>query len=407
MKVYNDHNAQIFLVLLFAVVLLPIGLVEANSLTLDVEWSKTYGPYIGYSVIQTSDGGFAIAGQNATLLMHGYNYYKPLLIKTDPSGQLQWQTEVLIAGYAVSVVQTHDSGYAIGCQPTGSFVKISAQGDIEWTKDFGLKRCQVIQDVDGNYLLAGYQENSNNGENGVFLKTDRNGNLVWSKTFSDPSVQWIELNAVIQTNNDNYLAVGSYNSSSWIIKLDSNGTLLFNNTYSLSSFDNSFSSIAETLDGSYILGGFDKNGAILTKINPEYALEWSHSYFAEGTASSVLQTSDGGYIAAGDTRIIKTDAAGNLKWNITATDYSPWGISGTSDGGYIATGVYSSGGATQEIWLGKFTSESSNNTIQSPTPTPTTSPDNWRSFQILIVVAVGATIAAAGLLVYLKKRKHP
>jgi hypothetical protein len=73
---------------------------------------------------------------------------------------------------------------------------------------------------------------------------------------------------------------------------------------------------------------------------------WSNRYGAGGsyTVSSITQTSDGGYIIAGDAGgnafLVKTDAAGNMQWNTTiAVNNSIALCAGdTSDGGYMMIG---------------------------------------------------------------------
>ena len=302
-----------------------------------------------------------------------------------------------LGGYAVSITQTKDSGYAIGCQPNGLFAKLSSRGAIDWTKDFGLKSCHVIQDSDGNYVLAGYKESNNNGEDGVLLKTDANGNLLWNETFSEVSVQFIEINAVLQTNNGDYLIAGSWDSTSWLAELDSNGNLLLNKTYQLSNIDNSFTSIAKTNDGGYILGGFDQNGAWLAKLDSQAILEWARPYQAEGDATSVAQTPDGGYVAAGDARIIKTDASGNLQWNSTGVIAGvPWAVTVTNDGECAVTGFTSNTeNFTQEIWLAKLALEPASASPSTP---------EFPTSMIIAVVAV-SVVAIAGITVVLLRKK--
>ena len=116
------------------------GFVFANYQAPNLQWYKTYGPYTCYSVIQTSDGGYAIAGQNATEASeyHGYGDYQSHVIKTDSSGKLQWQTETPMDSYAVSIVQTKDGGYVIGCKPDGTLIKLDNEGNVQWSKTFGL-----------------------------------------------------------------------------------------------------------------------------------------------------------------------------------------------------------------------------------------------------------------------------
>jgi hypothetical protein len=110
-------------------------------------WTHTYGGAnydVGESVVETSDGGYAIAGYTAS---YGTGSDDVWLVKTDANGSAQWnQTYGGINfddGY--SLVETSDGGYAIaGC--TSSFgagdwdfwlVKTNASGNMEWNQTYG------------------------------------------------------------------------------------------------------------------------------------------------------------------------------------------------------------------------------------------------------------------------------
>ena len=65
--------------------------VVPGALQPEEEWSRTYGPYEGYAIIQTADGGYAVAGVNATKSDRGFGDYLPTLIKTNQIGDLEWK----------------------------------------------------------------------------------------------------------------------------------------------------------------------------------------------------------------------------------------------------------------------------------------------------------------------------
>ena len=124
-----------FLIILLLVASVPP--LKAVSEEPQLEWSKTYGTYEGYSVIQTTDGGYAVSGVNATYGLHGYNQFLPTLVKTDSSGEMQWKktygTEFGVSYAAKSIVQTTDSGYVLSGYG-GWILKLDAEGNVQWNK---------------------------------------------------------------------------------------------------------------------------------------------------------------------------------------------------------------------------------------------------------------------------------
>jgi ribosomal protein S11 len=139
----------------------------------------------------------------------------------------------------------------------------------------------------------------------------------------------------------------------------------FAKTYGGTGSDNA-SSVQQTSDGGYMVAGYTESfGAggsdiFLIKTDASGNVIWAKTYGGTHSdyASSVQQTSDGGYIVAGytfsfgaginDIFLIKTDANGNVIWaktyGGTAYDYA-YSVQQTSDGGYIVAGYTRSFGA--------------------------------------------------------------
>lgn len=176
---YNMENSQIFLMK-----------VDENG---DSLWTKTFGTGFGYSIAITQDGNIAISGT----ISNGSNQ-DVFLLKTDTNGNLLWPAVKTFGGigfeYGASMVQTSDGGYAItGISDETSglgmndayLVKTNATGDKLWEKVFGGadndQGYGIVQGADNNLYITGL---SNTNGSFIFLnKVDQNGAQVsgWPK----------------------------------------------------------------------------------------------------------------------------------------------------------------------------------------------------------------------------------
>jgi len=116
-----------------------------------VEWSRTYVDRDKNEVscvVQTSDGGFALTGYMWRRINGGRTY--AALVKTDAHGTEQW-VQYYDAYYADSMTKTADGGFALVC--SGSLVKADANGSVQWFIRTGAQ--YVIQTTDGGFALTG------------------------------------------------------------------------------------------------------------------------------------------------------------------------------------------------------------------------------------------------------------
>jgi hypothetical protein len=350
-----------------------------------VRFAKTYrGPNNDHasSVQQTSDGGYIVAGRTNSF---GAGNYDVLLVKTDANGNVQWAKTYggTSADFAYSVQQTSDGGYILTGY-TESFgaggrdiflIKTDADGNIQWAKTYGGTHWDearsVQQTSDGGYIVAGYTRSFGPSWNGEFflIKTDADGEVQWAKTYG--GLGWDEASSVQQTSDNGYIVAGftaAFGAGAYdlfLIKTYANGDVQWAKTYGGTSYDVA-SSVQQTSDEGYIVAGWTISfgagdyDAFLVKTDENGNVQWAKTY--GGTywdqASSVQQTSDGGYIVAGftasfgagayDLFLIKTDANGDVQWAKTygGTDWDhASSVQQTSDDGYIVAGFTASFGA--------------------------------------------------------------
>jgi len=161
----------------------------------NVEWTQTYGGAeydAANAMVQTGDGGYAIAGQTYSFGAGDSDFW---LVKVDSSGSLQWNRTygTPTADESTSVIQTSDGGYALAGYSTDSyasknlwFVKTDSSGNMQWNRTYGGSGSDyansVVQTSDGGYALAGTTSSfSDDGQADFWLvKTDSSGNVEWN-----------------------------------------------------------------------------------------------------------------------------------------------------------------------------------------------------------------------------------
>ncbi|RLF80600.1 hypothetical protein DRN32_02680 [Thermococci archaeon] len=292
--------------------------------------------------------------------------------------------------YGFAVQQSTDGGYIIvgSTESFGSgsldiwLIKTSSNGKIKWERTFGGSNndegCHVQQTNDGGYIIVGHTSSYGSGGTDIWLiKTDSDGNEIWNRTLGGNQDDYGYV--VQQTEDGGYIIIGCTRSYGagwcdvWLIKTDSNGKEEWNRTFGRLGNDCG-RCVQQTSDGGYVLVGYTKlhdtehNDIWLIKTDSNGNEEWNRTFYG-GQGFAVQQTSDGGYIIVGYTNlygagkldiwVIKTDSNGNEEWNRTfGGSYDEWGyaIQETEDGGYVIAGFTRSYGSGQwgNIWLVKI-----------------------------------------------------
>jgi hypothetical protein len=300
--------------------------------------------------------------------------------------------------------------------------------EIEWQKCFGGSGLEyprsIRQTTDGGYIIAGETRSLDGDVSGLHgtggspdmwvVKLNSSGNIAWQKCLGGHETD--RAYSVQQTSDGGYIVVGETWSndgdvsgldgaeSAWIVKLNSTGDISWQRCLGGSGLEEA-RFIKQTSDGGYIIAGnaTSNNGDVsgnhgsndfwVVRLNSSGEISWQNCLGGSDNdlAYSIEQTSDGGYIVAGETRsndgdvsgyhgytnldgrgdawVVKLDGSGNMSWQKCLGGTWKDGaqsIKQTSDGGYILAGATGSsdgdvsglhgGDWDTDIWVVKLSS---------------------------------------------------
>lgn len=379
--------------LLLILTIVTFNFLVTFSQSPDTLWTKTYGGAeweIGFSVQQTNDGGYIIAGQTNSFGAGGNDVY---LIKTDSEGDTIWTRVYGSPGneIAYSVQQTLDGGFIIAGRTTPSgtnnpdvyLVKTDANGDTLWTRTEGGddddEAYAVIQTDDGYYIAVGTTRSYGQGYADVFLvEYSPNADTVWDDAFGGNANDYGY--ALQETENGYIMAAstgsfGAGNFDAWLVRIDWEYEILWHKTFGGLNGDHAYD-VQLTSDGGFIGAGSTSsfgpgdNSYFLFKASSDGDSLWAKTYGGEDKdeCKSVKQTPNGGYIMAGSSKsfgtgnfdwyIVRTDNSGDSLWTKVfggTSDDECFSVQLTDDGGYIIVGSTRSYGAgNSDVWLIKL-----------------------------------------------------
>jgi hypothetical protein len=244
----------------------------------DLQWQSDvssdvfpYGGANGHSVVQTSDGGYAVSATK-TLSDNAV-----MLFKTNNQGIREWfkryPVPILELGTydRISLRRTSDGGYIIG---TRTLLKVDSQGNQQWLTTFSDVVCanSVLQTPDGGYVATG----PTSGYSSIYLfKTNASGSREWITPLAPSSSsegRWVE-----RTADGGFVASGSYtgpeNLVASVVRTTSSGTQMWVDPLCIGSAE----CVRQTQDGGYIVTGhyyvpasqYGTSSMFLKKLAPE------------------------------------------------------------------------------------------------------------------------------------------
>ncbi len=329
-----------------------------------LQWSKTFGGSQddrANQIIQTNDGGYALIGYSKSndLDVIGNQGLKDFwVLKLDASGSISWQKDFGFSGNdkGITLIQTTDGGYLLGgiIDVTASgglgtdksmqinhaggdywVIKLDASGTKQWRKFYGGGQTDTLNDViqttDGGFLLVGDSDsndvdiNNNKGSYDFWIvKINNSGVLQWENSYGGTEIE--KGYSITKTTDGNYVIVGDARSTDgdltnskgnadvWVVKINDNGSIIWQKNYGGSSFDNARSVVTATNGGFFITGSSrslnidastnnGQNDVWILKISENGNLDWQKSLGGSEieVGYGITQLQDGSIVVVGDT----------------------------------------------------------------------------------------------------------
>lgn len=301
-----------------------------------VFWTKNYGSAnieVGRYVEQTKDSSLIIVGYTNNTNGKGYDIY---LLRLDRWGNKLW--EKTYGGsdweFAYSVHETSDGGFIIagGTYSYGAgnedayLIKTDMNGHTLWTKTYGGveddEARSVRETMDGGFVFSGITKSFNDSNGDAYIvKTNSIGDTLWTKYFGGAKED--QANDIIECKNGDFAFCGltySYStaeSDQFVTRISSNGILIWENNIVKDLKHDAFEAIVETKSGKLIStgttssygGGQDDGCVVMLDASGNYIPDGKGGFYYGSSVGagghdqlfSIAITSDNGYILCGFT----------------------------------------------------------------------------------------------------------
>jgi hypothetical protein len=296
-------------------------------------WNHTYR-YVGYpeeslgsSVLECTDGGFAIAGylegyENAT----DSHYVEMLLVRTDSEGNQLWNSTY---GYGVlsNIVQCSDGGFALfGSKQRISVIdnddfylaRTDSEGTLLWNYTYGGSEAdrssRLVLCSDGGFAMLGTSSSFGSDFDFLLVRTDSSGHLLWYQTYGGTGFHHGD--CLLQTDSGFIIAGEGPTGGPLIIRTDTDGHMVSKNEFLSHAGWHRFSAVgfAECMircgNGGYIIAGSGtdsalEDGAWLLRIDDGGFYLWDNFYSQSrrDVFQAIIESSEGGFLVAGLTTV--------------------------------------------------------------------------------------------------------
>ena len=275
-------------------------------------WARAYGGRSGeecHSHIQTDDGGFALAGYSESFANGGCDFW---LLRTDSRGDSLWARNYggVENERCWEIIQTEDGGFALAGYTVSNeendfqmwLVKTNSNGDSLWSRAYGGTEddcCfSVIETTDGGFAMAGSTRSPDSGKYDVLLvRTGSNGDSLWARTYGGEDSD--KCSSIRQVAEGGFvlagytLSAGAGNTDYWLIRIAANGDSLWSCTFGGEGSEVCYSVIS-TDDGGFAMAGYTwsegegNSDFWLVKTTPDPAFVSSNGFVPYPSSLSLL-----------------------------------------------------------------------------------------------------------------------
>jgi len=315
---------------------------------LELRWERTYGGdnwEFPMAIAKTANSGFALAGSTRSFGPNHENNSNAYAIRTDRDGELLWSRAFGEEGeesFRGVTTGQGDCSFFIGTSSSYEIlcVKYDVEGEQEWSNTFSRGALtmgyKAIPTEDGGYILGGIIALGGGQLQYGLFKIDAEGNEEWVRQYGEIygsntfGLTKTTDGGVALTGQNQWLVEGHLHDQLFLMKTDESGELIWQQFYG--EFSGFASSVIQTSDGGYAIGGFqrenDTTRALLLKVDSRGRREWQRLFHGDGAnawVGGLLQTCDDGYIIGcvidgendndqGDILLIRLDSEGEENW---------------------------------------------------------------------------------------------